>query len=126
MPERPEERGTVWLFTYGLLRDPDLMRRLLGFVPERRRARVHGYRRRFSSRSGYYYLTPDPEAVAEGVAWRLPEAALPVLDDFEDVETGQYRRTCVEITLDDGRRVRGYAYEGAAIAEAAGPAARDR
>ena len=109
----------VWLFAYGLLTDPAALRRLLGYVPEGRPARLAGYRRRYSRRHGYYYVTRDPAAGTQGTAWRLPEAALPVLDDFEDVDTGLYRRVPVRITLADGRRVTGFAYEGGAIAGAA-------
>lgn len=106
----------VWLFAYGLLTDPATLRRLLGFLPEGRPAQVAGYRRRYSRRHGYYYLEPDQGAGARGVAWRLPETALPLLDDFEDVDAGLYRRVPVRITLEDGREVAGYAYEGGAIA----------
>jgi gamma-glutamylcyclotransferase (GGCT)/AIG2-like uncharacterized protein YtfP len=93
---------TEWLFTYGLLRDPRLLRRLLGHVPPGGQAGwLRGYARHTArDGTGYYYLVPDPRAApVAGVLWQVTADELRVLDDFEDTDpadptrpTGVYYR----------------------------------
>ncbi len=89
-----------WLFTYGILRDAGLLRRLLGAVPPGgESAQVRGYARHTSA-DGYYYLVPARTGPpVRGVLWRVTAAELGVLDAVEGVDPadpggpmGEYRR----------------------------------
>ncbi len=122
MPTAADERE--WLFTYGILRDPALLARLLGAVPPGGEpAYVHGYERR-TSREGYYYLVPAANAPpVPGVLWYVTPAELAVLDEVEDVDpadpaspAGDYRRVRARAYTATGA-VDCWLYEGARIAE---------
>jgi hypothetical protein len=95
-----EETARAWLFTYGILRDPVLLARLLGAVPPGGDpAAVRGYARHTSA-AGYYYLVPAAgTAPVPGVLWHVTAAELAILDAVEDVDPadpgsphGEYRR----------------------------------
>jgi len=98
-PEQ-EESAREWLFTYGILRDPAMLRALLGHVPPGgEAAHVVGYARHVG-RGGYYYLVPDASGEpVPGVLWRVTPDELRLLDAEEDVDpadpasaAGEYRR----------------------------------
>jgi gamma-glutamylcyclotransferase (GGCT)/AIG2-like uncharacterized protein YtfP len=93
------------LFVYGTLTDPALVRQLLGRMVPRRPARLPGWRRAASPHHPYPTAVPDPTAVLEG--WLLEGLTpqdLAVLDDYEDVTAGLYRRIRVEVLVNDERR----------------------
>ncbi|HLI28893.1 MAG TPA: gamma-glutamylcyclotransferase family protein [Chloroflexota bacterium] len=103
MPASEDTRPlSEWLFTYGLLRDPRLLRQLLGRVPAGGQAAwLRGYARQVArDGTGYWYLVPDPRAApVAGVLWQVAADELQVLDDFEDTDpadptrpTGVYYR----------------------------------
>jgi gamma-glutamylcyclotransferase (GGCT)/AIG2-like uncharacterized protein YtfP len=122
--DRAERAGRQWLFTYGILRDPALLERLLGAVPPGGGpAEVRGYARH-TSRQGYYYLVPADDAPpVPGVLWRVTPAELAVLDEVEDVDPadpgsphGEYRRVRGQAHTASGA-VACWLYEGARIAD---------
>ena len=88
------------LFAYGTLVDPECLERVLGHkhMGERLAARLRGYQRR--SRANY----PYPFIVEAGGSWvdgvvvmDLSPYDLQVLDRYEEVESGVYRREPVQV-----------------------------
>jgi gamma-glutamylcyclotransferase (GGCT)/AIG2-like uncharacterized protein YtfP len=45
-----------------------------------------------------------------GEVWRCPPAMLPMLDEYEDVASGLFRRIAVEVQMADGQRQGCWAY----------------
>jgi gamma-glutamylcyclotransferase (GGCT)/AIG2-like uncharacterized protein YtfP len=120
-----ESAGREWLFTYGILRDPALLERLLGAVPPGGvPAEVRGYARHTSAQR-YYYLVPAADAPpVPGMLWRVTAAELAVLDEVEDVDPadpgsphGEYRRVRSQAHTTSGA-VPCWLYQGARIADA--------
>jgi gamma-glutamylcyclotransferase (GGCT)/AIG2-like uncharacterized protein YtfP len=109
--EREGAAGRVWLFAYGILREPDTLRAILGYLPPGgATAHVEGYWRRTSA-DGYYYLVPAPvPAQVLGILWQVTPAELVLLDAVEEVDPADPSCAAGEY-----RRVRGVAYtaEGA-------------
>ena len=114
----------AWLFTYGILRDPALLERLLGAVPPSGvPAEVRGYARH-TSPQGYYYLVAAADAPpVPGVLWHVTRAELTVLDQVEDVDPadpgsprGEYRRVRTQAHTATGP-IDCWLYEGARIAD---------
>jgi gamma-glutamylcyclotransferase (GGCT)/AIG2-like uncharacterized protein YtfP len=101
-----EDTGREWLFTYGILRDPALLARLLGAVPPGgEAAEVRGYARHTSA-AGYYYVVPAADAPpVPGVLWHVTAAELALLDAVEDVDPADPGDPSREY-----RRVRAVAY----------------
>ncbi|MBX5492883.1 MAG: gamma-glutamylcyclotransferase [Chloroflexi bacterium] len=126
-------RRHEWLFTYGLLRDPRLLRRLLGRVPPGGLAAwLRGYARHtMPNYGGYCYLVPDPQAPpVYGVLWQVSERELRVLDDFEDTDpanpthpAGDYYRARVQAEAGTGV-VECWVYLGGAVARTASDSKR--
>lgn len=102
-PERPA-RWPESLFVYGTLLFPDLVRALIGRVPDRTTAAVAGWRAAALPGRAYPGLVRAAGATARGlVLTGLTAAEWQVIDAFED---GGYDLT--ELELVDGRR--GWAY----------------
>ncbi|SFC68170.1 gamma-glutamylcyclotransferase family protein [Streptomyces aidingensis] len=75
------------LFVYGTLRFPEVLRALLGRVPERVPAAVRGWRAAALDGRAYPGLVPRAAAVTEGALLRgLAAADWAVLDRFEGDE----------------------------------------
>jgi glutathione-specific gamma-glutamylcyclotransferase len=98
----------IWIFAYGSL----IFRP--GFVfEERRRARAFGYARRFYQGSPDHRgteehlgrvvtLVVEPNAICDGIAFRLPPAtSSETLAALDVREQGGYARASLEVTLDD-------------------------
>jgi gamma-glutamylcyclotransferase (GGCT)/AIG2-like uncharacterized protein YtfP len=101
MTGRPA-RPATWpeaLFVYGTLLFPDLVRALIGRVPERTAASVAGWRAAALPGRAYPGLVPAAGATAGGLLLTgLTAAEWQIIDDFEN---GGYDLT--ELTLVDGR-----------------------
>lgn len=102
------------LFVYGVLTRPELL-----FALTRRRwspvcATLQGYRRTGLALPHWLPLAAvlsDAESHVDGRLLRGVDAAsLALLDAFENVHEGLYRREPVEVDLSDGRRVEAQVY----------------
>lgn len=98
------------LFVYGTLRFPEVLRVLLGRVPELRPATAAGWRVRALPGVVYPGLVADPDGVAEGLLMTgLTEDERRLLDAYEGDD---YDPTL--ITLDDGHRAWAYVWKASA------------
>jgi gamma-glutamylcyclotransferase (GGCT)/AIG2-like uncharacterized protein YtfP len=96
------------LFVYGTLRFPEVLRVLLGRVPELRPARVVGWRARALPGAVYPGLVADPQGEADGLLMTgLREAEWRLLDAYEG-ESYELRR----LPLDGGRHAWTYVWKG--------------
>lgn len=78
-------------------------------------ARLDGFRLAFDLPSRYWGgwvadVVPAEGVAVWGVLWRLSPEHWRMLDDYEDVEEGRYRRDTVEVTGPGGSRVRAQLY----------------
>src|SRR5215207_10803907 len=88
------------LFVYGSLADPRCLHDVLGrqYMQERLRARLDGFRRVSSSAYPYPFIVAAPAETVDGIlVMDLTQEDLEVLDDYEEVGTGTYRRIEVEV-----------------------------
>ncbi|GLW66105.1 hypothetical protein Arub01_43490 [Actinomadura rubrobrunea] len=96
------------LFVYGTLRFPEVLRVLLGRVPEMRPATATGWRVRALPGVVYPGMVAVPDGVAQGMLMTgLSEDERRLLDAYED---DLYDPTL--ITLDDGHRAWTYVWKG--------------
>ena len=97
----------TWYFAYGsnLSLDQKVMR--TGAVRRAMRCQLPRYRITFNKRRGddaCASIVRDPSSIVWGVAYLCDEQTLDILDDFEGVEGGHYRRETVDVITDhDGR-----------------------
>jgi hypothetical protein len=49
------------------------------------------------NQAGYATIIPDRSAYVLGVLWSLTSACEAALDDYEEIATGLYTKTCLEI-----------------------------
>jgi hypothetical protein len=95
------------LFVYGTLRFPEVLRVLLGRVPDMRPATATGWSVRALPGKVYPGLVADPDGVARGLVMTgLTEDERRLLDAFEGDSYDP-----IVITLDDGRRARAYLWK---------------
>jgi len=88
------------LFVYGSLVQPTCLDEVLGHrhLGERLAARLANYGRRIRSSYPYPFVVAEPGASVEGVLLLdLSPYDLQVLDRYEEVESGVYRRELVEV-----------------------------
>jgi gamma-glutamylcyclotransferase (GGCT)/AIG2-like uncharacterized protein YtfP len=88
------------LFVYGSLVQPTCLDEVLGHrhLGERLAARVANFRRVTTPSYAYPYLVAEPGASVDGVLLMdLSAYDLQVLDRYEEVESGVYRRELVEV-----------------------------
>ncbi|MGK5559209.1 gamma-glutamylcyclotransferase family protein [Actinomadura kijaniata] len=96
------------LFVYGTLRYPEVLRALLGRVPDLSPASAKGWRVRALPGVVYPGLVPDPASTAEGLLMTgLTDAERHLIDIYE----GDLYDT-VTLTLEDGRRAHAYTWRG--------------
>ena len=87
-------------FVYGSLLAPEVLKALLGRVPDRTPATLPGYVRRRIKERVYPALYPDPDSQVDGeVLSGMSRRELAVLDWFEDEA---YTLTKVDVTFDEG------------------------
>lgn len=103
------------LFVYGELCKPPVLLAVLGRVPPAEPALLNGFRRVINLDTSYFRAVPCDEEVIVGLLLDGIEAAeLDALDDFENVDGGEYGRIQVEVEmLDSGRRESAWAYVAA-------------
>jgi gamma-glutamylcyclotransferase (GGCT)/AIG2-like uncharacterized protein YtfP len=109
----PGRRGAEGLFVYGTLRFPDVLRAILGRVPDLTPATARGWRVAALLGRRYPGLVVDPDGCAAGLLLTgLTADEQRILDAFED-DLYDLRR----LPLDGGRH--GWAYVWTADAEVA-------
>ena len=96
--------GGTWaperLFAYGSLVEPGCLDEVLGYkhLGERLRARLMGYRRITSDTYPYPYIVEAVGDSVEGVLLMdLSPSEMQILDRYEEVDTGIYRRQLTEV-----------------------------
>jgi gamma-glutamylcyclotransferase (GGCT)/AIG2-like uncharacterized protein YtfP len=84
-------------------------------VPPAEPALLNGFRKVINVSTGYFHAVPHDNEVIVGLLLDgIEDAELEVLDDFENVEGGEYGRVRVEVeTSDSGRRESAWAYVAA-------------
>jgi len=91
---------TRHVFVYGTLVEPGRLDAVLGHqhLGERLSARLAGYRRVSDASYAYPYVVPTPGAWVDGVLLMdLNPYEMQLLDRYEEVESGVYRREAVEV-----------------------------
>jgi len=92
------------LFVYGELRKPAVLRAILDRVPAAEIAALRGYRRQLHPESGYFRASAHAQSMIVGLLLRdIVATELDLLDRFENVAAGEYRRARAEATPLDGR-----------------------
>jgi gamma-glutamylcyclotransferase (GGCT)/AIG2-like uncharacterized protein YtfP len=98
--------GSLPLFIYGSLRDPQLRARLLGNRPELTTipAILYGYARQMVSSFEYPFIVPaGPDEHVDGeIILGLTEDDYPLLDRYEEVDDGLYVRAAVTVQAPGG------------------------
>ncbi len=97
-------------FAYGSNMSRTLMRLLCPGAEALGRARLQGWRFRITSR-GYASIASKPGSVVHGVLWRLSPRDRAVLDAYEDVDSGFYRRRMLPVRY-GARNVSALVYVG--------------
>lgn len=98
---------TLPLFVYGTLLADSPQGALLGGL-ERRAAYAHGHL--YAMPAGYPALVPGGDAAVWGeLVAAPPDALLAVLDAYEGVHEGLYRRDVIDV-ISAGRTIRAWAY----------------
>jgi len=90
------------LFVYGTLVDPARLDDVLGHRHggERLRARLNDYHRVVDERYPYPFIVAAEGGVVDGVVLEdLSSDDLRVLDDYEEVDAGVYRREMAEVEV---------------------------
>ena len=106
---------TIRYFAYGANMSAALMRHHGVHFASRVPARLPGFRLEFNVTVprhpglGYANIVPDPAGVVEGALYELDDAALAVLDTYEDYPTC-YGRQQVTVVLADGRSLLAITY----------------
>lgn len=102
------------LFAYGVLMRPELLRALTQRRFTSEPATLEGFRRYTVVEEGYPpfpAIVPEPDARVDGVLVReVDEESLRILDRFEEVESGLYRRGEVTVFDDAGRKCQAWVY----------------
>ncbi|MGD8330280.1 MAG: gamma-glutamylcyclotransferase [Acidobacteriota bacterium] len=100
------------MFVYGELCKPTVLLAVIGRVPSAEPALLTGYRRVLDRDSGYFRAEPRERGVIAGLLLAaLDDAEMAMLDEFENVGGGEYRRVEVEVeTLIEGPRRVAWAY----------------
>lgn len=84
------------LFVYGELCKLEVLRRVIGRVPGAVPALLMDHRRR-RAEHGHFEIFPAPGGRVAGLVLDVGEDDLPLLDRFEDVDAGVYRRASVRV-----------------------------
>jgi len=98
----------VWYFAYGSNLDMDRLRSRIGRWQAAKKAALKDYRLSFDSRGKADILEQRGERVW-GTVYKVTEAQLKILDDFEGVHSGVYKRVRVNVEC-DGKTEHAIAY----------------
>jgi gamma-glutamylcyclotransferase (GGCT)/AIG2-like uncharacterized protein YtfP len=104
MPTSPTARdsatATQHLFAYGSLVDPRCLEEVLGHAHsgERLRAQLVGYERKTEDVFPYPFIVAASGGCVDGVlVMDLSTYDMQLLDGYEEIETGMYRRQLVDV-----------------------------
>ena len=102
-------------FAYGSNLDTTQMQARIGRVPRGTIARLPGYRLAFNTSDVeqteiYANLMPEDGNSVWGVIYECDEAELKKLDQYEDVDSGHYRRGPVVVVTPSEKRLEAMAY----------------
>jgi gamma-glutamylcyclotransferase (GGCT)/AIG2-like uncharacterized protein YtfP len=103
----------IYLFVYGTLLDQEfaenLVRKRLTYL----RAKLYGFEKINPSESfPYNYIVPNDGCAVEGMLIKgLDEESLKILDRYEGVDSGLYRRIKVKVLTNQGK-IEAYTYIG--------------
>jgi len=86
----------AWYFAYGSNLDMDRLRERIGEWQDDRRATLKGYRLSFDSRGKADIFEQRGERVW-GAVYKVSEAQLKILDRFEGLHSGVYKRVRVNV-----------------------------
>lgn len=110
----------IFYFAYGSNMDADRLKERLEkegmkIEPRGRKAKLVSYRLTFDKKStqdnlGRATIEASPGEVVWGVLYELPCHCLDILDKYEGVKSGHYRREEVKVCLPDGTEVRAVTY----------------
>jgi gamma-glutamylcyclotransferase len=103
-----ESQGDVWYFAYGSNLSKQRMQQRIGVIPVSQRAFLRDYGLTFNARVGqefYANIVLSRGDVVRGVVYRCNPTAMAVLDRYEGVAQGCYRRAAVEVETEDGGRI---------------------
>ncbi len=97
------------IFAYGLLQHPAVLQQLLPRLPDLQPAYIEGYVRRTLNYPGFNPCAMAVEQAGQRLQGVLlggvDEEALAILDKFEALEQGIYRRETIEAVTEGGARV---------------------
>ena len=93
-----------WLFAYGSLTNPQQFKKIAGKWKYARKAILPNYRLVFSGRGSADILHAPDSAQVYGVLFEISEQQLGLLDRYEGVPTGFYRRERVTVKLPSRER----------------------
>ena len=111
----PTPSGRKLYFAYGSNLDPTQMQARIGRVPHGTIARLPGYRLAFKTshvdqNEIFANIMPDDGSSVWGVIYECDEAELKKLDEYEDVDSGHYRRGPVVVVTPARERLEAIAY----------------
>ncbi len=90
-------------FAYGSNLHPDRLKERLGWLPPARQAYLHGHRLLFNKRSirggVCANITPDRHHVVWGVIYECTPDDVEILDCYEGVGGGHYKRQDIEVHI---------------------------
>ena len=95
-PLLPEEVARRLYFAFGSNMVATQMHRRCPAAQDLGMARLDGWRF-LINQEGYATIIPDQSAYVLGVLWSLTSACEAALDDYEEIATGLYAKTSIEI-----------------------------
>lgn len=94
------------VFAYGTLQEPEVLKELIGRVPEIKAAHVDGYVRFFDDDIGYFSArTEEGSRIRGKVLIGLDDDAVTKLDDYEGTPFHVYERSPATAKLTDGTAI---------------------
>ena len=91
----------MWYFAYGINMDPRHMQKLCPKALLLDRARLEGYRFLINTR-GFATLKKDPKGIVHGVVWQVTGDHENLLNEYEGVAEGLYRKETLEVLRSEG------------------------
>ncbi|WP_261843131.1 gamma-glutamylcyclotransferase family protein [Aliamphritea ceti] len=104
------------IFVYGVLQYDELVQQLTGNTFQKVSAELLNHQRLTLHMEGWSDLgvvIPSPDSLVQGtILLEVDDAALAVLDDFEEADTGLYMRKLAIIRLENGQEAQVSVYAG--------------
>lgn len=84
------------VFCYDTLMEPEFVRELISRIPDMNDSYVKGYKKYFDGKVGYFSAVYDNKSIIEGILLTgLSDEELGILDEYEGVRYGIYKRVSV-------------------------------